>query len=280
MSISSQSQKTNNEVSIHPTAIVSSQATLDTGVVIGPYSVIGPDVKLGKNVKVGNHTVIEGCTFIEEDTQIGHFCAIGGAPQNIHYNDEKTELHIGRNNLIREYSNFHTGTASHDGLTKIGHDNFFMVGCHVAHDCIVGNNNIFANQATLGGHVILEDRVMIGGLTAVHQFARIGRMSIVAGGLGITRDVPPFSMVKGAKYGGALEGVNIIGVQRSGLSDDKVKVLIKAFKKIFFEDEKTLSERVEATLEIYPDNDHIQHLADFLKAPSKLGIAVPVKKNE
>lgn len=258
---------------IHPTAIVPDSVSIGESVEIGAYSVIGPEVKLSKNVKIHSHVVIDGDTFIDEGTEIFPYSTIGLVPQDLKFHGEKTKLHIGKNNRIREHSTFHLGTEDGGSLTKVGDNNLFMVGAHVAHDCMIGSHCVFANQATLAGHVTVEDFAIIGGLAAVHQFGRVGKNTMVGGLTAVTRDVPPFALITGAQYGGHLEGVNIVGLNRKGYSKADISTINSVFKTIFNkEDHAPIADKIERVIAEHSDNEHIAYLTNFLKQPSKLGL--------
>lgn len=226
-------------VNIDERAIVSKGAELDDGVTIGPYSYIGPNVKMGKNCKVYPHAVIDGWTTISDDCQIFPFASIGMGPQDIKYKDEKTELIIGNNNIIREYVTINRGTVSGGGKTVIGNNNFIMTSCHIAHDCHLGNEIVMANLATLAGHVYVEDYAVIGGFTAVHQFVRIGTMSMVGGASGVAQDVAPYTIVAGNRA--KLFGLNLVGIKRRGIEGERLNSLKKAYR-IIFKSKLTLQE--------------------------------------
>ncbi|MFT7538530.1 MAG: UDP-N-acetylglucosamine acyltransferase, partial [Lysobacterales bacterium] len=182
-------------VRIHKTAIIHPGAELSSGVTVGPYSIIEEGVRLGDNVRVGSHCVITGQTLIGRNSRIYTGAVVGSTPQDKkHATDDNVFLNIGEDNVIREYVTMNPGTAKGGGKTVIGNNNLFMAYSHIAHDCIVGNNCVMANGATLAGHVTLEDNTVIGGLSAVHQFVRLGRLSIVGGCTKVIQDIPPFSM--------------------------------------------------------------------------------------
>jgi UDP-N-acetylglucosamine acyltransferase len=202
---------------IHPTAIISPDATLAEGAEIGPYTVIGPDCTIGKNTSIGPHVVIEAHTDIGEACRISQFASLGGAPQDLKFKGEKTRVIIGNHNTIREYVTINRATSADIGVTIIGDHNLLMAYCHVAHNCKLGNHIIMANAANLAGHIHVEDFAIIGGLTGVHQFTRIGAHSIIGGASAVTKDIPPFVMASGnfAK----LYGLNMIGLKRRGFSE-------------------------------------------------------------
>ncbi len=218
-------------MSIHPKAIIAPGADLAGDVEIGPYAVIGPEVRIGRGTKVGAHAVIEGRTTIGERNRVFQFAALGAIPQDLKYHGELTTLVIGNENQIREFTTLHIGTEGGGGVTSVGDRNLFMNFSHVAHDCHIGNRVIFANGATLAGHVVVEDHVIVGGLAAVHQFVRLGESSMLGGGAMVAQDVPPFCVVQGDRAG--LVGLNVEGLRRRGFSDDEVRALRVAYRTLF-----------------------------------------------
>ncbi|HUE39462.1 MAG TPA: acyl-ACP--UDP-N-acetylglucosamine O-acyltransferase, partial [Candidatus Binatia bacterium] len=218
-------------MAIHRTAVVAPGAVLAEGVEIGPYAVIGAQVRIGAGTVVGAHAVIEGRTTIGERNRIFQFAALGAIPQDLKYQGEPTELVIGDDNQIREFTTLHIGTAGGGGVTSIGNRNLFMNFSHVAHDCHIGERVICANGATLAGHVTVEDYVIVGGLAAVHQFVRLGESSMLGGGAMVVQDVPPFCVVQGDRAG--LVGLNVEGMRRRGFADDDVRGLRGAYRTLF-----------------------------------------------
>lgn len=216
---------------IHPTAIVHPDASLDADVSVGAYSLIGPLVKIASGTRIGPHVVIEGDTSIGRDNQIFQFCSIGAIPQDKKHDDEPTRLEIGDRNTIREYCSFNLGTAQDVGVTRIGNDNWIMAYVHVAHDCQVGDNATFANNATLAGHVHVGDWAILGGFTGVHQFARVGAHSFCAVGTVLLQDLPPFVTVAGnpAKP----HGINSEGLRRRGYSSDDIMNIKRAYRALY-----------------------------------------------
>jgi UDP-N-acetylglucosamine acyltransferase len=212
---------------IHPTAIVSEDAVIGRDCSIGPFSTIGPRVELGDRVKIESHTVIDGITKIGEDTVIFPFVSIGLAPQDLKYGGEETETQIGAGNHIREFVTIHRGTAGGGGLTKIGDENLFMAQAHVAHDCVVGNEVIMANAATLAGHVEIADRANIGAYSGIHQFCKIGREAFVGGYSVVVKDAMPFAVIQGNHA--KCYGLNRVGMKRRGYSRETIKSLNRAF---------------------------------------------------
>ena len=219
---------------IEPTAIVHPDADIGTGVRIGAYSIIGEQVQIADNCEIGPHVVIKGPTRIGESTRISQFASIGDNPQDKKYQGEAaSHLEIGSNNVIREFCSINRGTAQGGGITRVGNNNWIMAYVHIAHDCQVGNNTIFANNATLAGHVLIDDFAILGGFTGVHQFCRIGCHSISAIASIIVKDVPPYLMVSGntAKP----NGLNRVGLRRNGFSDDSVEAMRKAYRIVYRE---------------------------------------------
>lgn len=255
-------------VNIHPTVIVHPKARLAEGVEIGPYSIIGEHVTIGKNTKIESHVVIEGWTSIGERNHIYPFSSIGMAPQDIGYKDEETYLIIGNDNVIRESATIHRATTKEDRKTEIGNGNFLMAYSHVAHDCKLRNNIIMANSVALGGHIIIEDYAIIGGIVAVHQFVKIGSYSMIGGGSAVTQDIPPY--VSAAGIHAKLYGLNLIGLKRRGFGDKTINNLKKAYRNIF-RSGLTLEEALRKTTEEIPDSNEVRHLLDFIRN-SKRGI--------
>ena len=255
-------------VKIHPTAIVDSNAELGEGAEIGPYSIIEGTVKIGDRTRVGAHVVMDGHTIISEECEIFTGAVIGSVTQDKKYDGGTSYLKIGNRNKIREYVTINPGTG--EGTeTVIGDDTLLMAYAHVAHDCVIGNRVVLANQATLAGHVIVEDKAIIGGLSAVHQFVRIGSLSIIGGCSKIVQDVPPFMMVDG--HPAKAYGINTVGLNRAGISNEDKALLKKAFKILFREglSVKSARERIQKEL---PKTPAVQTLIQFLK-DSKRGIS-------
>ncbi|MCD4780777.1 MAG: acyl-ACP--UDP-N-acetylglucosamine O-acyltransferase [Candidatus Omnitrophica bacterium] len=256
-------------VNIHKTAIIYSGAKLSPGVSVGPYSVVEKDVTIGDNVRVGSHCVITGQTRIGRNCKIYSSAVVGSAPQDKKYSaDDNVFLNIGENNIIREFVTINPGTAEGGGKTVIGNDNLFMAYSHVAHDCVVGNNCIMANAATLGGHVTIEDNAMIGGFSAVHQFCRVGRLAIIGGCSKVVQDVPPFSMCDG--HPAHVRSINAIGLKRAQFTSSKMLVLKKAFK-ILFRSGLTRAHALKQIIEEIESSSEIEHLIFFAKT-SKRGL--------
>ena len=216
---------------IHPTAVVDKGAELDAGVEIGPYSIIGPHAVIGSGTKIGPHVVVEGHTTIGRDNTIYQFSSIGSAPQDKKYAGEVTRLEIGDRNVIREFCSFNAGTIQDAGVTRLGNDNLILAYVHIAHDCQVGNNTIFSNNATLAGHVHVGDWVIMGGFAAIPQFRRIGAHAFIGMTTSVTQDVPPFVLVQGNPA--QPHGINVEGLKRRGFTAEQITSLRRAYKMIY-----------------------------------------------
>ncbi|MGZ6133664.1 MAG: acyl-ACP--UDP-N-acetylglucosamine O-acyltransferase [Myxococcaceae bacterium] len=248
-------------MSVHPTAIVAPGARLHPSVEVGPYAVIGPSVELGAGTTVGPHAVIEGRTRIGERNRVFQFASVGAQPQDLKYAGEDSALEIGNENLIREFTTLHKGTTGGGGVTRIGDRNLFMAYSHVAHDCRVGNGCVFANGATLGGHVEVGDHAILGGLAAVHQFTRIGPHAFLAGGTMVVMDIPPFCMAQGDRA--ELVGVNSIGLARHGFTEEQITRVKEAYR-ILFRSKLPLEEAVERIRTEIGNQTEIQAMVGFV----------------
>lgn len=255
-------------MSIHPTAIVAPGAQIDPTAEVGPYAVIGAKVKLGAGTWVGPHAVIEGDTTIGAKNRIFQFASVGAAPQDLKHHGEETKLVIGDENTIREFTTLHTGTIGGGGITRIGNQNLFMAYTHVAHDCIIGNGNIFPNSATLAGHVEVGNWVHLGALAAVHQFTRIGDHAFIAGGSIVVMDVPPYCTVQGDRA--ELAGVNQVGLKRHGYTDEQ-QARIKDAYRTLFRSKMGLNEALSQLREGLGEHPEVAVLLDFISS-SKRGI--------
>jgi len=260
---------------IHPTAIVSKTAKLGENVEVGPYSIIGDQVKIGEGTGIKSHVVIEGDTTIGKNNIIYPFVSIGLVPQDLKFRGENSRVEIGDNNAIREHVTIHLGTKDGAMLTKVGSNCLLMVGVHIAHDCIVGNHVILANNATLAGHVEVGDHVVIGGLSAVHQFARIGFGAMIGGMSGVENDVIPHGLVMGERA--SLAGLNLVGMKRRGIARDDIHALRNFFKKVFAEDDKNFSVRVEQFAKEF-SSQVVQDVAAFVKTESSRSFCQPKSK--
>lgn len=214
-------------------AIIDLKAELAADVIVGPYAIIGPDVKIGAGTKIGPHTVIRGPTRIGRDNHIFQFASIGEDPQDKKYHGEPTELHIGDGNTIREYCTINRGTIQGGGITRIGDDNWIMAYVHIAHDCQIGNHTIFANGASLAGHVNVNDWAILGGFTLVHQFCTLGAHCFTAFASAVSQDVPPYILVSGHMARARPHGLNNEGLRRRGFSDETLRWLRQAYKVIY-----------------------------------------------
>jgi len=249
-------------MSIHPTAIVSPDATLAAGVEVGPYSIIGPDVHIGGKTVIGPHVVIESHTDIGAACRISPFASIGGDPQDLKYRGEETRVVIGNRNMIKEYVTINRATVSDIGVTLIGDNNMLMAYSHVAHNCKLGNNIVMANAANLAGHFHVEDYAIIGGLTGVHQFTRIGAHCIIGGASAVTKDVPPFVMASGnfAK----LYGLNMIGLKRRGFADETIGALKEAYR-IVFRSSLLITAAIKKVEQEVDDLPEVRQFLEFLR---------------
>ena len=218
-------------VMIHPAAIIHPHAQLGVGVSVGAYSIIGEHVQIGDGTRIGAHVVIEGHTRIGAENEIFHFCSLGAIPQDKKYDAEATRLEIGDRNTIREYCSFNLGTAQDTGVTRLGNDNWIMAYVHIAHDCDVGNQTIFANNATLAGHVTVGDWAVLGGFTGVHQFCRVGAHSFCGVGTVLLQDLPPFVTVAGNPA--VPHGINSEGLRRRGFSPEAIAGIKRAYRLLY-----------------------------------------------
>lgn len=254
---------------IDPTARISPETLIADGVEIGPYTTIEAKVEIGKDTKVGPYCLIQGPTTIGSGCTITGYASIGTPPQDHSYRGEDTRLVIGNGNTIREFVTINRGTLKDKGVTTIGNDNLIMAYCHVAHDCVVGSHVVMGNLATLAGHVEIHDRAIIGGLSAVHQFTRIGAYSIIGGGSMVSLDIIPYAKASGDRAG--LFGVNTIGLKRGGFSPEQIKGIEKAYR-ILLKQGLLLKDAIQAIAEEFPGRDEIETLVSFLKS-SRRGIA-------
>lgn len=259
---------------IHSTALVDPQAELDSTVSIGPYTVIGPHVRMGAGTRVGAHCVIEGHTTIGRDNHIFQFNSLGAIPQDKKYADEPCELVIGDRNTIREFCTFNIGSPQGGGVTRLGDDNWVMAYVHLAHDCVVGNHTIFANNTQLAGHVEVGDWVILGGFTVVHQFVRIGPHAMTAMCSLLFADLPPYVMCQGQPA--VARSMNFEGLRRRGFSAERVSA-VKAIHKLLYRSGLTLvqaAESISTLAERFPQaQGDVAQMVDFLKAtPEQRGI--------
>ena len=256
---------------IHPTAVIEHGADISDDVSIGPFSYIGSQVTLCSGVKIKSHVVVTGNTEVGEQTVIYPFSVIGEIPQDLKFSGEKTFLKIGKRNKIREHVTINTGTAGGGGLTSIGNDCLFMAGCHVAHDAIINNKVIVANNGAIAGHCIIEDDVIIGGLAGIHQFVRIGRGAIIGALTMVTNDVIPFGLVQGPR--GTLDGLNLIGLKRKGVARGDITELRVAFQ-ILAQGEGTFQDRAKKLKE-ETTNDYVDAIINFILGDSDRSFLTP-----
>jgi len=254
---------------IHETAIIHSTAEVAPGVEIGPYSVIGEKSRIGEGTRIGPHVVIDRWTTIGKNCQIFQYASLGTPPQHIRYKGEETYVHVGDNNVIREYVTINRGTPFGAGKTVLGSNNFIMAYVHVAHDCTIGSHIIMASFAVMAGHVEIEDGAIIGGMVPVHQFVRIGRCAFVGGGTSVTKDIPPYVTASGMRA--KLYGINAVNLRRRNISEDTIAALKRIYR-IVFRSHITLAEALER-VEADPAFaiDEVKQFVDFIKG-SKRGI--------
>ena len=257
-----------NMNNIHPTAVVDPNAKIGENVKIGPYSVIGPEVTIGNGTTIESHVVIEGETIIGENNYIFSFASIGKDPQDLKFGGEKTRVVIGNNNKIREFVTIHRGTTD-KYETRVGNDCLIMAYVHIAHDCIIGDHCVLANAATFAGHVEVEDWAVVGGLTAIHQFTRVGSHAMIGGCSAVTQDVVPYMLSEGNKARAVY--INIVGLQRRGFSEEQIKTLREVYK-IIFKKKLKLEEALHILENDYKDNEDVVKLVEFIRK-SKRGIA-------
>ena len=258
---------------IHKTCIIDSKAKVSQSAKIGPYSIIGSNVEIEDEVEIQSHVNITGYTKVGVGTKIFPFASIGTQPQDLKYKGEKNSLVIGKNNIIREYVTINPGTEGGGGITKIGDNGLFMISSHIAHDCIIGNNVVIANNVPLGGHAVIEDGVVIGGNSAVQQFTRIGRLAMVGGMTGVLKDVIPFGLSFGNRN--FLKGINIIGLKRKNYENKKIIQLNEAYEKIF--SSHNLHENLNTINGEYKDNELVQEVTNFISKDKKRPICSPLK---
>ncbi|MBM23823.1 MAG: acyl-[acyl-carrier-protein]--UDP-N-acetylglucosamine O-acyltransferase [Gammaproteobacteria bacterium] len=251
---------------IHETAIVSEKADISEGVSIGPYSIIGPDVSIGSDTIIKSHVVITGRTKIGKQNHFYPFSTIGESPQDMKYKGEDTELEIGDRNTIRESCTINKGTAQDTGVTRLGDDNWIMAYVHIAHDCQIGNNTVFANNTTLGGHVEVGDYAIFGGFSGAHQFCKIGSHSFLAIYSGVAKDLPPYVMVTGQPA--VPRGINIEGLKRRDFSSEQIRNIKNAYKLLYTSDLR-LEEAVEKISGLDEVSNEIQVMLDFLHVSTR-----------
>ncbi|HEY9039201.1 MAG TPA: acyl-ACP--UDP-N-acetylglucosamine O-acyltransferase [Roseovarius sp.] len=256
---------------IHPGAIIEEGAQIGAGCVIGPFCHVGPDVRLGEGVTLKSHVVVTGETSIGAGSTIYSFACIGEIPQDLKYQGEKTRLEIGARARVREHVTINTGTAGGGGLTRVGDDCLLMAGCHIAHDVQVGNRVIVVNSAALAGHCVVEDDVIIGGLSGVHQFVRIGRGAIIGAVTMVTNDVIPYGLVQAPR--GVLDGLNLVGLKRRGVVRADITALRAAFQ-MLAQGEGTFQERARR-MGAETDSVYVAQIVEFVTSASDRSFLTP-----
>ena len=251
---------------IHPSAVVEPGAKIADGAVIGACAVVGPEVELAAGVELRAHAHVTGRTTIGEGTRIFPFAVLGEEPQDKSFSGESTELLVGRGNVIREHATIHVGTQRGGGCTRIGDDNFIMNGVHLGHDAQVGSHCIIASYCAFGGHAIVEDHAVVGGLCGIHQFARVGESAMVAAMSGLSKDVPPFSLVSGQRA--RVRGINVVGLRRRGFGE-KVRAEIKRAFHILFSSKLRLEPALERLRSEQLESDEVARLLHFLESSER-----------
>ena len=259
---------------IHKTAIIDTKSKISSTVNIGPYTVIGPNVEIGDNTVIQSHVNITGHTIIGKNNNIYPFASIGNDPQDMKYKGEKTKLIIGDSNTIREYSTINPGTIQGGGVTIVGNNNLIMISAHIAHDCILGSNIVIANSAAIAGHAQIDDYVVIGGNCGVQQFARIGKMAMIGGMTGVSRDVIPYGLSTGNRN--YLNGINVVGLRRSNVSNKDIIGLTEAYKDIF--KTKNLNENLDRLNGQFKENLLVNEVLEFINKDKKRPICTPYLK--
>ena len=256
---------------VHPSAVIEDGATVGAGCRVGPFCVVGSEVTLADRVELKSHVVVTGLTDVGEDTVVFPFAVVGEVPQDLKFKGEKTRLVIGARNRIREGATLNLGTRGGGGVTRLGDDCLLMTGAHVGHDAQVGDRVVMANQAALGGHCVIEDDVIIGGLSGVHQFVRVGRGAIIGAVTMVTHDVIPFGLVQGPR--GELDGLNLVGLKRRGVSRSEINELRAAFQALS-SGEGSFQERARSLMET-AETEHSREMLAFILAGSDRSFLTP-----
>ena len=259
------------ETVLHPSAVIEDGAQLGQGVRIGPFCHVGPEARIGDGVELKSHVVVAGRTEIGEDTTVFPFACIGEIPQDLKFKGEKTRLVVGARNRIREHVTMNTGTEGGGGVTRVGDDGLFMAGSHVAHDVRVGDRVIIVNNAALAGHCVVEDDVIIGGLSGVHQWVRIGQGAIIGAVTMVTNDVIPFGLVQAPR--GELDGLNLVGLKRRGVARSDITALRAAFQ-MLAQGEGSFQERARR-LGDETESAYVRQIVDFVTAASDRSFLTP-----
>ena len=256
---------------IHPSAVIEDGAQIDPSAKIGPFCVVGPEVVIGENLELKSHVVVAGRTDVGDGTVIFPFAVIGEIPQDLKFKGEQSALIIGKRNRIREHVTMNVGTEGGGGVTRIGDDGVFMAGCHIAHDAIIGDRVILVNSVAIAGHCILEDDVIIGGLSGVHQFVRIGRGAIIGALTKVTHDVIPYGLVQAPR--GELEGLNLVGLKRRGVARTDITALRAAFQ-MLAQGEGTFNDRAER-LGAETESAYVKEIVDFVMGDTDRSFLTP-----
>ncbi len=256
---------------IHDTAIIDKKAQISSDVEIGPYCIIGPKVKIASNCKLYSHVNIVGNTSIGNNNEIYPFSSLGTPPQDLKYKGEENSLVIGNNNKFREYVNINPGTLQGGTITKIGNNNLFMVYCHVAHDCNVQDNVVLANNVQVGGHVTIQNNAIIGGSCAIHQFSRIGQFAMIGGMTGVLSDVIPFGLSLGNRNN--LNGLNLIGLRRAGISNEDIKIMQNSYETIF--SSQNFRTNLNNLEQNQKNNKYVKLIIEFINSDKKRPISIP-----
>ena len=255
---------------IHSTALVSQTATLGTGVTVGPYAVIEDEVEIGDNSEIGAHAVVKRFTRVGQRNRIFEHAILGGEPQDVKFEGERSYLEIGDDNLIREFCTLHRASGS-DEITRVGSRNFLMIGVHVAHNCSIGDDNIFANEVALAGHIVIEDHVFLSNNVGAHQFVRMGRYAMVGGKSKIVQDVLPFFTTDGNPP--RVRGLNSVGLRRAGFSAESRRALKEAYR-VLFRSSMPLDKAIDQLKSV--DDENVAHLLSFIRS-SRRGFIRAVK---
>ena len=256
---------------IHPSSVIEDGAQIDPSAVIGPFCLVGSEVIIGPDVELKSHVVVKGRTEIGEGTVVFSFAVIGEIPQDLKFKGEQSGLVIGKRNRIREHVTMNAGTEGGGGMTKIGDDCLFMAGCHIAHDAIIGDRVIVVNSAAVAGHCILEDDVIVGGLSGIHQFVRIGRGAIIGAVTMVTNDVIPYGLVQAPR--GALDGLNLVGLKRRGVARADITSLRAAFQ-MLAQGEGTFHNRIER-LGAETESTYVKEIVDFVTGDTDRSFLTP-----
>jgi UDP-N-acetylglucosamine acyltransferase len=257
---------------IHPSAVIEDGAVIGSGCTVGPFCLVGPEVRLAEQVELRSHVVVNGQTEIGAETVIFPFSVIGEIPQDLKFRGEKSRLMIGARNCIRESVTMNCGTEGGGGVTRVGNDGLFMAGCHIAHDTQVGNRVIVVNSAAIAGHCVLEDDVIIGGLSGVHQWVRIGKGAIIGAVTMVTNDVIPYGLVQGPR--GQLDGLNLVGLKRRGVARSDITALRAAFQ-MLAQGEGAFLDRAQRLADENPESAYVREVVEFVLGASERSFLTP-----